>query len=171
MDVENTKAGAGADIVNALNERKNSVSCGRGTDSIAADTFDEIAGDCERIINSSPCKASADRRHDERQRRGHAAGLLHRGRLRHAAAAHRRQGEDVQDSAKAKRSTLGHKSFKLKRGQSTKVKVRIKGAGKRVIKRSKKGINAQSTVTVRQQFGVRSMSLKKGDKLKIKAKR
>ena len=84
-----------------------------------------------------------------------------------------RTGGKVKTSkrAKAKRLNLGRKSFKLKRGQSAKVKIRIKGAGKRVIKRSKKGINAQSTVTVRQKFGVRSMSLKKGDRLKIKAKR
>jgi len=74
-------------------------------------------------------------------------------------------------SSKAKRLDLGRKSFKLKRGQSLKLKVKIKGAGKRVIKRSKKGITAQSTVTVRQSFGVRSLSLRKGDKLKIKAKK
>jgi hypothetical protein len=49
--------------------------------------------------------------------------------------------------------------------------VKIKGAGKRVIKRSKKGITARSMVTVRQSFGVRSLSLRKGDKLKIKAKK
>ncbi len=49
--------------------------------------------------------------------------------------------------------------------------MKIKGAGKRVIKRSKKGITAQSMVTVRQSFGVRSLSLRNGDKLKIKAKK
>ncbi len=170
MDVENTKAGAGADIVNALNERKNSVSCGRGTDSIAADTFDEIAGDCERIVNTSPCKANADSAPMS------ASGVV---TLRVSCTADAsgtlqlRTGGKVKTSkqAKAKRLTLGRKAFKLKRGQSAKVKIRIKSAGKRVIKRSENGINAQSTVTVRQKFGVRSMSLKKGDRLKIKAKK
>jgi Ca2+-binding RTX toxin-like protein len=170
-DTENTMAGSGADLVNSLNQVKNSVTCGRGTDQIAADTFDEIAADCEKIINKSPCKASTA----GTQMSGSgvvtvrvsctadASGSL---QLRTAGKV-----KTSKKSKRAKRLSLGRKSFKLKRGQSAKLKVRIKGSGKRVIKRSKKGITAQATVTVRQSFGVRSLSLRKGDKLKIKAKR
>src|SRR4029450_5773522 len=119
----NTTAAAGAAIVNALTERKNSVSCGRGTDSIAADTFDEIAGDCERIINTSPCKANADSAPMS------ASGV---GTVRSPCTAaasgtlQLRTGGKVKTpkKAKAKRLTLGRKSFKLKRGQSAKLKIR-----------------------------------------------
>jgi hypothetical protein len=71
--------------------------------------------------------------------------------------------------ARAKRLSLGRKSFKLKKGQNTKLKIRVKSSGKRAIKRSKRGVTARATVTVRQKFGVRSMSLRKGDSVKITA--
>ncbi len=142
VDTENIFAGAGADLINALNQQKNSITCGRGTDQIAADTFDEIAGDCERIINSSPCKAST-------------AGATMSGSgvvtvrvsctADAAGSLQLRTAGKVKSSkrSKAKKLTLGQKSFKLKRGQSTKVKVRVKGAGKRVIKRSEKGVTTR----------------------------
>ena len=101
---------------------KNSVSCGPGSDQIAADTFDEIAADCERIINSSPCKSSPDQA--EMSKSGvvtvrvsctaDASGSL---QLRTAGK--------VKTSGQAKRLVLGSKSFKLGRGKNAKVKVRI----------------------------------------------
>jgi hypothetical protein len=71
---------------------------------------------------------------------------------------------------KAKRVTLGRGSFKLRRGQNKKVKIRLKGSGRQLVKRRKKGLDARAVLTVRQSFGVRSLSLKNGDRLKIKAK-
>jgi Ca2+-binding RTX toxin-like protein len=171
MDVENTNAGSGNDIVNSLNEVKNTVSCGRGSDAIAADTFDDIKGDCERIINTSPCKASPS----PATMSGSGVVTIRVSCTQDASGSLQlRTAGKVKTSANSKHSKrliLGRKGFKLKRGQSVKLKVKIKGAGKRVIKRSKKGITARSMVTVRQSFGVRSLSLRKGDKLKIKAKK
>jgi hypothetical protein len=171
LDVEATTAGAANDSVNSKNGVKNSVSCGPGTDQILADTFDDIGGDCERIMNPNPCKVSPEPA--AMSKKGvvtvkvsctdDAAGAL---QLRTAGAV-----KTSKSKRRARRLSLGRRSFKAKRGQSLKVKVRIKGSGKRAIKLNKRGITARATLTVRQSFGVRALSTKTGDKLKIKAKR
>ena len=170
-DVENTTAGSGDDLIASKNGVKNSISCGRGTDQIAADTFDDIGADCERIINTNPCKPSPAPA--QMSSKGvvtikvsctdDASGSLVLQTFQPAKTSKKK--------ARAKRVTLGRGSFKVKAGGNKKVKVRIKSTGKRLVKHSKKGLEARAILTVRQSFGVRSLSLKNGDKLKIKAKR
>jgi hypothetical protein len=163
-----------------MNDVKNTVSCGGGSDRIAADTFDDIGADCERIVNTNPCKPSPEPATMSSSGvvtvrvscTGDASGSLLLQTFVPATQLQKaRKKARKSDHLKAKRMTLGRASFKLRRGQNAKLRVRIKSDGKRIIKRSRKGIDARATLTVRQSFGVRALSLKNGDKLKIKAQR
>ena len=180
LDVEATTAGSGADLVASRNGIRNSISCGPGSDQISADTFDDIGPDCERIINVNPCKPSTA------PVAMSGSGVVTitvsctddaSGSLLLQTYKPLKQLDKARKKArgsaklKAKRVTLGKGSFKLKRGQNKKVKVRLKGSARQLVRRSKKGLDARAVLTVRQSFGVRALSLENGRKLKIKAKR
>jgi len=170
VDVENAIAGSGNDLIVSKNGLPNSVSCGRGTDQIAADTFDDIGADCEQIVNTNPCKPSTGPAQMSSKGvvtikvscRDDASGSL---------LLQTYQAKKSSKKSPPKKIALGRSSFKLKAGGNTKVKVRLKKNGRKLVNRRKKGLDARAILTVRQSFGVRALSLKNGDKVMIKAKK
>jgi hypothetical protein len=171
-DVENTSAGSGSDTVNSHNGVKNAVSCGGGIDQIVADTFDVVGDDCEQIMNPTPCKVSPEPATMSR------SGVVSvkvscteqaSGRLTLGTAGKVRTSQSKR--AKARKLSLGAKSFTATAGQAKTLKVRVSRRGRRVVQRSKKGITVRALVTVRQSFGIRALSTRTGDKIKLKAKR
>ncbi len=170
VDVENAIAGSGNDLIVSKNGLPNSVSCGRGRDQIAADTFDDIGADCEQIINTNPCKPSTS----PAQMSSKGVVTIKVSCRDDASGSVLLQTYQAKKSSKKsppKKITLGRSSFKLKAGGNTKVKVRLKKSGRKLVNRRKKGLDARAILTVRQSFGVRALSLKNGDKVTIKAKK
>jgi uncharacterized repeat protein (TIGR01451 family) len=47
---DDLSGGAGADHISARDGRRDTIRCGTGRDSVAADRFDRVARDCERVV-------------------------------------------------------------------------------------------------------------------------
>src|SRR5215831_2516421 len=52
--LENVVGSPGADVINVRQGTINAVVCGAGADSVTADVFDSIAGDCESVAYPAP---------------------------------------------------------------------------------------------------------------------
>jgi Ca2+-binding RTX toxin-like protein len=161
---EGARTGSGNDKINVKDGVAGAVSCGKGRDTVTADTVDVIADDCENVGVSSVCSV-----------RARSATMSRKGvvRLRVTCLASVKATLTLQTAGayKAAKKTrkkvkLGRKKFSLKAGRSKTVKVKLSKKARRLVKRNKK-LRAKATISAKR--AATAKATKRSKKLMIKA--
>jgi Ca2+-binding RTX toxin-like protein len=161
--VEGTKTGSGNDFINVRDGIAGAVSCGKGTDSVRADTVDNVAGDCEEATVGAASICSIGPNLPTMNKRGVV-------RLRVRCPRAGRATLQLRTVGKTKRAKrLGSKSVRLRAGKRATVSVKLTKAAKRLLKRHKGSLRAHATVTVRGSTAARAA--KRSENLTIMAPR
>jgi hypothetical protein len=168
-DVESVRTGSGDDRINISDGAAGSAVCGGGSDEVEADAADEIGSGCEAggVRQSAACLPTS------------SGGLRMSGsgtvtlRLRCAFAARgsvqlRSVGRVKVGKGKARRMSLGRKSFTGKAGQAVTVRVKVAQSARNAIKRRKR-LRVEQTLTVRRDGTSASSSRKATKKLTLRA--
>jgi Ca2+-binding RTX toxin-like protein len=124
-DVENVTTGSGNDNVDSADGQVGKVSCGRGSDTVAArDTSDKIEDDCESILSTlASCQISKS----AKVKRGVVS-------IKVTCPAAGKGSVTVRQGGKR----VGRKSFSARLGKSKTVKVKLSRKAKRALKKKKR---------------------------------
>jgi hypothetical protein len=159
-DVESVRTGSGDDNINILDGAAGAATCGGGTDEVRADLDDEIGSGCESggVRQSSICAPAT------RTVKMSGSGVVSlrlrcltnaRGSVQLRSASRVKAGK-----GKARRITLGRKSFTGKKGQRLNVKVKVAKGARSIVKR-KKRLRVQAIFSVRRDGSKAAMQSKK----------
>jgi Ca2+-binding RTX toxin-like protein len=147
VTVESTKTGAGDDSINVRDGIKGEVSCGRGRDVVTADAVDTVANDCE--VKNVPALATCSVRSGSVTMS--KTGVI-RIRVTCPSAGKGKLTLQTSGAYKAKKTRkklkLGSKSFSVKAGKATTVKVKLSKKARRLVKKNKR-LRARATLTVK----------------------
>jgi Ca2+-binding RTX toxin-like protein len=159
-DVESVTTGSGDDKIGIRDGAAGVATCGGGSDEVTVDLDDEIGSGCEAggIRQSSICSSTA------RKVRMTGSGVVTL-RLRCQTNAQgrvqlRSAGRVKSGKGKARRVTLGRKSFKAKKNQILTVRIKVAKGASRVVKR-KKRLRVQAVVAVRRDGSKGAMQSKR----------
>ena len=148
-DVESARTGSGDDNIDLLDGAVGSATCGTGSDEVRADLDDEIGSGCESggVSQLSICAPSS------RSVRMSGSGVVSL-RMRCLSNARgtvqlRSAGRVKASKGRARRITLGRKSFTGKRNQQLTVRVRVGKSARSVVKR-KRRLRVQATISMRR---------------------
>ena len=159
-DVESVTTGSGDDTINIVDGATGTATCGAGTDAVTADLDDEIGSGCESggVSQSSLCVPNT------RTVRMSGSGVVSlrlrcltnaKGRVQLRSARSVKSGK-----GRARRITLGSKSFTGKRNQLLTVRVKVAKGARSVVKR-KKRLRVQATVSARRDGSKAAMQNKR----------
>lgn len=159
-DVESVRTGSGDDNINILDGAAGTATCGGGTDEVRADLDDEIGSGCESggIRQSSIC-APATR--TVRMSGGGVVSLRLRCLINAKGSVQLRSAGRVKSGkGKARRISLGRKSFTAKKGQRLNVRVKVAKGARSVVKR-KKRLRVEAIFSVRRDGSKAAMQSKR----------
>ena len=148
-DIESVRTGAGDDKIDILDGAAGAATCGAGTDMVTADADDDIGAGCEAggVTQASICKpavktapVSKSGTVTVRMRCGFSA----KGTLQLKSAGKVKTGK-----GKARKLTLGKKSFTGKKNQLVTVKVKMSKSARKALK-GKKLLKAEALLSVRR---------------------
>ncbi len=148
-DVESARTGSGDDKIDIVDGAAGAATCGGGTDVVKADADDEIGAGCEAggVTQSSVCKPAT--KTAKVSKSGTVSvpmkcGFNARGTLQLKSAGKLKTGK-----GKARKLSLGKKSFTGKAGKSVMVKVKISKSARKALK-GKKLLKAEALLSVRR---------------------
>jgi Ca2+-binding RTX toxin-like protein len=136
-DVESVSTGSGNDFVNSRDGVAGRIACGRGSDRVATEPQDRVAGDCE-VTLAAAARCTIARRSVKMAKSGAVkvkvtCPVEGRGRL-----------------TLTRSGRLGRKSFTISReGQSRRVKVKLSRKGRRAL-RARKRLRVTASVLLRR---------------------
>jgi Ca2+-binding RTX toxin-like protein len=138
--VEGAKTGSGDDWIDSIDGAAGNVSCGRGEDTVLADSDDTVASDCEVVNVSASARCSVSRRSARvTMSRSGSVGIRvtcpssARGTLRLVGGG---------------RAISGRKSFSVRAGKSKTVKLKLTRKGRRLV-RHRERLRAKATLVTR----------------------
>ena len=149
-DVESARTGSGDDKIDIMDGAAGAATCGGGTDVVTADADDDIGAGCEAggVTQASICKpasksapVSKSGTVTVRMRCGFSA----KGTLQLKSAGKVKTGK-----GKARKLTLGKKSFTGKKNQLVNVKVKMSKSARKALK-GKKLLKAEALLSVRRE--------------------